>query len=252
MWEKEAVPLLTNSESGSLFTRIFRVSGLGESTVEERLDELLHNTNPTIATYAKSDAVDVRVTAKAEDRQRAEEMVEGVEAQVRRVLGHHIFGVDKDTLQGIVGRYLSERQQSLAVMESLTGGLLASTITDYPGSSKHFIGGVVTYSTDLKIQMGVPHEIIEQYGVISAETARAMASAVRQLLKADYGLGVTGVAGPEMQEGQPVGTIFMAIAGPQGMVDGRGPGWRGGREDQKRHAVLSSLNLLRLHLEGLR
>ncbi|HXR64541.1 MAG TPA: nicotinamide-nucleotide amidohydrolase family protein, partial [Ktedonobacteraceae bacterium] len=148
--------------------------------------------------------------------------------------------------------YLSERQQSLAVMESLTGGLLASTLTDYPGSSKHFIGGVVTYSTDLKIQMGVPREIIEQYGVISAETARAMASAVRQLLKADYGLGVTGVAGPEMQEGQPVGTIFMAIAGPQGIVDGRGPGWRGGREDQKRHAVLASLNLLRLHLEGLR
>jgi nicotinamide-nucleotide amidase len=252
MWEEEAVPRLTHSESGSLFTRIFRVSGLGESTVEERLDELLHNTNPTIATYAKSDAVDVRVTAKAGDRQRAEEMVEGVEAQVRRVLGHHIFGVDKDTLQGIVGHYLSERQQSLAVMESLTGGLLASTITDYPGSSKHFIGGVVTYSTDLKIQMGVPREIIEQYGVISAETARAMASAVRQLLKADYGLGVTGVAGPEMQEGQPVGPIFMAIAGPQGMVDGRGPGWRGGREDQKRHAVLSSLNLLRLHLEGLR
>jgi len=252
MWEEEAVPRLINSENGSLFTRIFRVSGLGESTVEERLDELLHNTNPTIATYAKSDAVDVRVTAKAEDRQRAEQMVEGVEAQVRRVLGHHIFGVDKDTLQGIVGRYLSERQQSLAVMESLTGGLLASTLTDYPGSSKHFIGGVVTYSTDLKIQMGVPREIIEQYGVISAETARAMASAVRQLLKADYGLGVTGVAGPEMQEGQPVGTIFMAIAGPQGIVDGRGPGWRGGREDQKRHAVLASLNLLRLHLEGLR
>ncbi|HXR65720.1 MAG TPA: CinA family nicotinamide mononucleotide deamidase-related protein, partial [Ktedonobacteraceae bacterium] len=103
MWEEEAVPRLINSENGSLFTRIFRVSGLGESTVEERLDELLHNTNPTIATYAKSDAVDVRVTAKAEDRQRAEQMVEGVEAQVRRVLGHHIFGVDKDTLQGIVG-----------------------------------------------------------------------------------------------------------------------------------------------------
>ncbi len=252
MWEQEAVPRLSESESSALFTRIFRVSGLGESTVEERLDTLLHNTNPTIATYAKSDAVDVRVTAKAKDRQLAREMVESMEAEVRRVLGHHIFGIDKDTLQGIVGKYLSERQQSLAVMESLTGGLLASTITDYPGSSKHFIGSLVTYSTDLKIQLGVPRATVEQYGVISAETARAMASAARQLLKADYGLGVTGVAGPEMQEGQPVGTIFIAIAGPQGMVDGRGPGWRGGREDQKRHAVLASLNLLRLHLEGLR
>ena len=250
MWEAEAVPRLESG--GSLFTRIFRVSGLGESTVEERLDELLHSTNPTIATYAKSDAVDVRVTAKAGNRQQAQEMVEGMEAQVRRLLGHHIFGIDKDTLQGIVGKYLFERQQSLAVMESLTGGLLASTITDYPGSSKHFIGGVVTYSTEFKVQMGVPREIVEQYGVISLETARAMASAVRQLLKADYGIGVTGVAGPEKQEEQPVGTIFIAIAGPQGIIDGRGPGWRGSREDQKRQGVLASLNLLRLHLGGLR
>lgn len=252
MWEAEAVPRLTAHTGNALFTRIFRVWGLGESTVEERLSELLHNTNPTIATYAKTDAVDVRVTAKASERQKAQEMVESMEAQVRRVLGHAIFGTDKDTLQGVVGKYLSERQQSLASMESITGGLLASSITDYPGSSKHFIGGIVTYSTDLKIQMGVPPEVIEQFGVISPETARAMASAARQLLKADYALGITGVGGPEPQEGKPVGTVYIAIAGPQGIVDGRGPGWRGDREDQKRQAVLAALNLLRLHLEGLR
>lgn len=251
MWEEEAVPrLVTYTGAGSLFTRIFRVSGLGESAVEERLDEVLHSNNPTVATYAKADAVDVRVSAKASERVKAEEMVGQVEAQVRRLLGHHIFGIDKDTLQGVVGKYLADRQQSLAVMESLTGGLLASTITDYPGSSKHFIGGVVSYSTDLKIQMGVPRETIEQFGAVSPETARVMATAVRQLLKADYGIGVTGVAGPEKQEEKPVGTVYIAIAGPQGFVDGRGPGWRGSREDQKRLATLAALNLLRLHLEG--
>lgn len=250
MWEEEAVPRLSAFAGSSLFTRIFRVWGLGESTVEERLDALLHSTNPTIATYAKSDAVDVRVTAKADDHQKATEMVAQMEAQVRRLLGKHIYGIDKDTLQGIVGKHLSERGQSLAVMESLTGGLLASTITDYPGSSKYFIGGVVTYSTELKIQMGVPREIVEQFGVISPETARAMASAVRQLLKADYGLGITGVAGPDKQEDKPVGTTYIAIAGPQGIVDGSGPGWRGSREDQKRHAVLAALNLLRRQLEA--
>lgn len=248
MWEEEAVPRLAAYTGGSIFTRLFRVSGLGESTVEERLDEILHGTNPTVATYAKSDAVDVRVTAKAENHQKAAEMVERMETQVRRLLGHHIFGTDKDTLQGVVGQYLTDRQQTLAVMESLTGGLLTSTITDDPGSSKYFIGGFVAYSTNLKIQMGVPRETIEQFGAVSPETARAMASAIRQLLKTDYGLGVTGVAGPEMQEEKSVGTIYIAIAGPQGIVDGRGPGWRGSREDQKRIAVLSSLNLLRLHL----
>jgi nicotinamide-nucleotide amidase len=251
MWEKEAVPRLAKyTGAGTIFTRIFRVSGLGESAVEERLDEILHSNNPTIATYAKADAIDVRVTAKAADHQKAEEMVERMEAQVRRLLGHHIFGTDKETLQSVVGKYLADRHQSLAVMESITGGLLASTITDYPGNSKHFIGGIVAYSSDLKIQMGVPRETIEQFGAVSPETARAMASAVRQLLKADYGIGVTGVGGPEKLEEKPVGTVYIAIAGPRGIVDGRGPGWRGSREDQKRLATLAALNLLRLHLEG--
>ena len=110
---------------------------------------------------------------------------------------------------------------------------------------------MVSYSSDIKLQMGVPQEILAQYGVISPETARAMASAVRQLFKADYGLGVTGVGGPEEQEGKPVGTVYIAVAGPQGMIDGEGPGWRGDRLDQKRQAVLAALNLLRLHLESL-
>lgn len=248
MWEKEAVPRLASYTGNSIFTRLLRVWGLGESSVEERLDALLHSTNPTIATYAKSDAVDVRVTAKAESRAQAEEMVAALEQQVRQVLGDYIFGSDKDTLQSVIGEYLTRQQQTLAVMESLSGGLLASTITDHPDSSHYFLGGIVAYSTDVKIQMGVPRATIEQFGAVSAESARAMASAVRDLLKADYGIGVTGVAGPDKQESQSIGTIYIAIAGPQGVVDGRGPGWRGGRQDQKRHAALASLNLLRLHL----
>lgn len=252
MWAEEAIPRLAKHIGGSaLFTRLFRVVGLGESTVEERLEALLHSTNPTIATYAKADAVDVRVTAKAENMQRAEEMIGEMEAQVRQLLGRHIFGTDKDTLQSVIGAALTERHQTLAVMESLTGGYLAHTITNVPGSSRYFLGGAVTYTNALKVQMGVPRETLEQFGAISPETARAMASSVRQLFQADYGIGVTGVAGPEMQEGKPVGTVHIAIAGPQGIVDGRGPGYRGSREDQKRLATLAALNLLRLHLEDV-
>ena len=252
MWEQEVIPRLTPYTGGLIFTRLLRVSGLGESAVEERLDELLHSNNPTIATYAKSDAIDVRITAKAETREKAEEMVAGMEVQVRRHLGHHIFGTDKDTLQSVVGKLLGERNQWLAVMESITGGLLSSTITDYPSSSKHFIGGIVTYSPDLKVDMGVPREVIEKYGLVSEETARAMAHAVCERLKADYGLGITGVGGPEKQEGKPVGTVHIAIEGPDGVVTGVGPGWRASREDNKRLAVLAALNLLRLHLEGIK
>ncbi|HLI70781.1 MAG TPA: competence/damage-inducible protein A [Ktedonobacteraceae bacterium] len=252
MWEEEAVPRLAAYTGGSIFTRLLRVWGLGESTVEERLDPVLHTTNPTLATYAKSDAVDVRVTAKAESRTRAEEMVAEMETRVRQLLGHHIFGTDKDTLQSVIGTLLSTCQRSLAVMETFTSGLLASTITSHPGSSHYFMGGIVAWNPELQIQMGVPRETVEQFGAISPETARAMAGAIRQRFGVDYGLGVTGVAGPEQQEGKPAGTIYVAIAGPHGIVDGQGPGWRASREDQRRLATLAALNLLRLHLEGLK
>jgi nicotinamide-nucleotide amidase len=252
MWEQEVIPRLSPYTGGVIFTRILRVWGLGESAVEERLDSVIHSQNPTVATYAKSDAIDVRITAKAEMRKKAEEQVAEMEVRVREILGHHIFGVDKDTLQSVIGKYLVSRGQWLAVMESLTGGLLSSTITDYPSSSEHFIGGIVPYSPDLKVQMGVPREVIEQYGVISEETARAMAHAVRERLGADYGLGITGVVGPEKQEDKPVGTVYIAVEGPGGVVTGIGPGWRASRDDNKRLAVLAALNLLRLHLEGVK
>ncbi len=252
MWEQEAIPRLSPYTGGLIFTRILRVWGLGESAVEERLDGLIHSDNPTLATYAKSDAVDVRITAKAETREIAEREVAEMENRAREVLRHHVFGIDKDTLQSVIGKYLTERRRTLAVMESLTGGLLASTLTDVPDSSNYFIGSLVAYGTELKVQLGVPREIVEHYGVISEQTARAMAHAARERLGADYGLGITGVAGPDRQEDKPVGTVHIAIEGPDGVVTGVGPGWRASRDDNKRLAVLAALNLLRLHLEGVR
>jgi nicotinamide-nucleotide amidase len=216
------------------------------------LDGLIHSDNPTLATYAKSDAIDVRITAKAETREIAEREVAEMENRAREVLRHHVFGIDKDTLQSVIGKYLTGRRQTLAVMESLTGGLLASTLTDVPDSSNYFIGSLVAYGNELKVQLGVPREIVEHYGVISEQTARAMAHAARERLGADYGLGITGVAGPDRQEDKPVGTVHIAIEGPDGVVTGVGPGWRASRDDNKRLAVLAALNLLRLHLEGVR
>lgn len=250
MWENEVVPRLSSHTGGVIFTRILRVAGLGESTVEEKLGSLIHSTNPTLATYAKNDAIDVRVTAKADMLEAAEQQVNETEVQVREVLGDAVFGIDKDTLASVVGNLLQSRNQTLSVMESLTGSLLSSTITDMKSSSKHFIGGIVSYSTDLKEQMGVPKETVEQYGVVSEQTARAMAHAVRERLKTDFSIGITGVAGPDTQEDKPVGTVHIAIEGPIGVVTGKGSGRSSSREDNKRLAVLSALNLLRRFLEG--
>lgn len=250
MWEGEVVPKLREQTGSLIFTRILRVYGLGESLVEELLGSLIHNTNPTVATYAKSDAVDVRISAKAENSEKASQLVAEMEAHARQVLGHHVFGIEGDTLASVIGKQLQERHQTLSVMESLTGGLLASTITDFQSSSKHFVGGIVAYSSELKAQMGVPQEILDRYGAVSKETACAMARAIRKHFKTDFGIGITGVAGPDKQEDKPVGTVHIAVEGPQGVITGRGPGWRGERSENKRHAVLSALNLLRYYLEG--
>lgn len=247
MWQNEVAPRLRLRTGESLFTRILRVAGMGESSVEERLDAVLHSANPTVATYAKRDAVDVRITAKAATTDEARAMVEAVEARIRATLGQHIFGMDDETPQSVALDMLLAHGLTLATMESCTGGLLSSLITDIPGSSNAFRGGLISYATELKEAWGVPAKVIAAHGVVSVETARAMAEAARQRTGASVGLSVTGVAGPDEQEGKPVGTVHIAVASPQGVRD-TSQHFRGPRNEIKLRAAYTALNLLRLHL----
>ena len=247
MWEHEVVPRLRPRTGSVLFTRTLRVAGMGESTVEERLGELIHGENPTAATYAKRDAVDVRITAKAATVAEAEALVAEMEARARDALGTHVFGVDAQTPQSVALALLIERGWTLAAMESCTGGLLASLITDVPGSSEAFLGGFVAYSVAMKAAYGVPRETLEQHGAISIETARAMARAARERLGADVGVGITGVAGPAEQEGKPAGTVHIAVASAD-HVSETSQRFRGGRSEIKWRAAITALNLLRLHV----
>lgn len=131
--------------------------------------------------------------------------------KVRSLLEENIWGTDEETLEVLVGALLRKKHLSLATMESCSGGLLASTITDVPGSSTYFKGGLVSYSNRMKESWGVPSELIDRYGAVSAEVALAMATAVRKLMDANIGLSVTGVAGPDPLEGKPVGLVFVGI-----------------------------------------
>ncbi|HEU5347338.1 MAG TPA: competence/damage-inducible protein A [Ktedonobacterales bacterium] len=247
MWNNEVLPRLRPRSGDNLFTRILRVAGMGESSVEERVDAVLHSSNPTVATYAKRDAVDVRVTAKATTPEEARALVEGVEERIRAALGRHIFGIDSETPQSVVLDMLVERGLTLATMESCTGGLLSSLITDIPGSSNAFRGGLISYATDLKEMWGVPAALIGRYGVVSVEAARAMASAARERTGASVSVSVTGVAGPDEQEGKPVGTVHIAVASPAGTRE-TSQNFRGPRSEIKLRAAYTALNLLRLHL----
>ncbi len=251
MWTHEAVPLLRPRTGAVLFTRMLRVAGLGESTVEQRLQSFLQSSNPTIATYAKRDAVDVRVTAKAATELEAQGMVAAMEAQVREVLGSHIFGINDETLQSVLGAILLDKGWTLGAMESCTGGLFASTITDVAGSSDYFRGGLVSYSTEMKAEWGVSRETLETRGAVSLETARAMASAARARLGVDVGVGITGVAGPSEQEGKPVGTVHIAVESPLGVATASPSLSSRSRVEVKWRATQAALNLARLHLLGI-
>jgi nicotinamide-nucleotide amidase len=247
MWENEVVPHLRPRTGAIIHTRTLRVAGLGESTVEERLDPVLHGTNPTVATYAKRDAVDVRLTAKAPTLAEARALVEALETRVRELLGLHIFGVDADTPQSVLLGLLTARHLTVATMESCTGGLLASLITDVPGSSLAFLGGLVSYSTELKAEWGVPRAVLEDHGAVSEATARAMARTVRARLGADVGIAITGVAGPDPQEGKPVGTVHLAVATAERERHSE-QRFRGGRSEIKWRAAVAALHLARLVL----
>jgi len=245
MWEVEVSPKLAALAPGAIIlSRTLKTVGIGESRVDEMVSPLLKSTNPTIGVYSRPDGIHLRITAKAPSREEAQGLIAAMEGEVRRILGTAIWGADEDTLEGVLGAMLVERGLTLATMESCTGGLLASTITDVPGSSRYFKGGLVSYSTEMKVAWGVERQLVERHGVISAEVARAMAAAARRLLGADIGLGITGVAGPEPQEEKPPGTVHIAVD------DGQNPqaistSLPGDREMVKRRAVTAALMLLR-------
>jgi len=246
MWEAEVEPELRRRSQGIvLVSRTLKTSDVTEGLVDELLGDLKHGANPTVSVYSRADGIQVRIAAKAADRHAADALIAPVEVEARRVLGDAVWGADGDTLEGVVGAMLRERGLSLATMESCTGGLLASTITDVPGSSDYFKGGLVSYATEMKLAWGVSREVVETYGVISVECAREMARIARERLSADVGIGVTGVAGPDEQEGKPVGTVHIALDDSSGDARVVSYQFAQSREMVKRRAVTTALSLLR-------
>jgi nicotinamide-nucleotide amidase len=248
MWEEEVAPELERRPAGRravLVARTLKTVGLGEGHVDELVSPLLKSSNPTIGVYARADGVQLRIAAKAPTKEEARRLIEPVETEVRRILGDIVWGADEDTLEGAVGALLRQYRLTLATMESCTGGSLANTITNVPGSSAYFRGGLVAYANEIKVDWGVDLGIIAQHGVISAECALDMARAARERLRADIGIGITGVAGPDPQEEKPPGTIHIGL--DAGFPAPRSVSYQfaQGREAVKRRAVTSALALTR-------
>ena len=204
-----------------LYSHNIRIFGLGESGVEDRLRELMNSLeNPTLAPYAKPGEVLLRVTARAGSEAGAEALMAPVIEKVREAVGEYIYGIDVPGLEYAAFELLKSRGLTLSSAESCTGGLIAKRITDIPGSSKVFAGGVVSYTNAVKaVVLGVPQELLDKFGAVSEPVARAMAEGARRVMRTDLAVSTTGVAGPDSDgRGNPVGTVFVALASESGTV----------------------------------
>jgi nicotinamide-nucleotide amidase len=251
MWEYEIVPRLRRRLGGQvILSKTLKTIGVGESTVEDMVRALIHSTNPTLATYAKQDGVHLRMTAKADSEAEAAGILTDFEAQVRAIMGDNIYGVDDETMEGVIGALLQKERLTLATIESCTGGLFASTITDVPSSAVYFRGGLVVSGPEMMIDAGLDPEIITRFGTVSQEASQALARLARQRLGADVGVAIVGIAGPEQVEGKPAGTLFSSVD-KCGVMNTSARMMGGSRSDFRRLATLSALSLLRRCLLGI-
>ena len=255
MWEATAEPWLRHSglAQGVFASRLLRFWGVAESSLAEQVADLLALENPTVAPYAGTGEVKLRLTARADDPAAAAALLEPVEAELRSRTGTLCYGTDTDSLASVVLERLRQRGETLAVAESCTGGGLGAALAAVPGASDVFLGGVIAYANAMKEGLlGVPPELLAEHGAVSDPVAIAMAEGVRRRTGSDWALSVTGIAGPGGgSAAKPVGLVHLGLAGPGGSCsaavrfgESRGRSWI------QTLSVGESLNRLRLQLEA--
>lgn len=255
MFRCRAMPYLQSLSEGVIASHTLKLFGIGESQMEAQLrDQMNAMSNPTLAPYAKEGECELRVTAKAATDQEAQALLKPTVEQVKALFGHKVYGVDVSSLEEVVLALLKEKGMTLGCAESCTGGLIAKRMTDIPGSSQVFKGGIVSYTNQVKAGvLGVPQHLLDQFGAVSAEVARAMAEGARKALDCDIAVATTGVAGPDKDDrGNEVGTMFAAIATPEGTyVRPLNLGNRPVRARLRTQTAHHAFDLARRYLSGL-
>ncbi|MFS1664216.1 competence/damage-inducible protein A [Streptococcus sp. zg-JUN1979] len=257
MVTEELLPLLVGDHQ-RLYSRVLRFFGIGESQLVTVLADMIqHQSDPTLAPYAKVGEVTLRLSTKAKSQTEADAKLDALEEAILavksldgRLLGEFHYGYGDDmSLARVVFDLLKEKKKTISAAESLTAGLFQASLADFSGASQVFNGGYVTYSMDEKSRMlGIPLSDLALHGVVSSFTAEKMAERSRDLLGADIGVGLTGVAGPDSLEGKPAGTVFIAIATKDGthsievLIGGRS------RQDVRDISCLHAFNLVRQSL----
>ncbi|GAB6988987.1 competence/damage-inducible protein A [Paenibacillus pini] len=227
MFNQQAKPWLLQhalTDEMPIYSKMLKFAGIGESLLEDKLLDLIHaQSDPTIAPYAKEGEVTVRISTKANSEQEALVKLNTLEAEIQKRLPEHMYANTDVPIEKMIVDIMSDRGLTLGIAESCTGGLVMESITSIPGSGDMFKGGVVCYSNAIKEKLlNVPHALLEgpdAPGAVSHEVAKVLAEQVRMIMDSDFGLSVTGVAGPAFSEHKPVGLVYVAIARREGETE---------------------------------
>ena len=238
--------LSRSGEASVISSRVLRTWGDSESSLNEKLDPIINELeslgNPTLAFLASGwEGIKVRLTAKSNTQQDADALLSTWEHKVRDIVGDLVFGVNTDTMESVVLNLLEQRGWTLGIAESVTGGLVGGRITAIPGSSRTFRGGIISYASDVKFDvLGV-----DNGPVVSEHAAIQMAQGAQRVLKSSVALALTGVAGPDEQDGQPVGTLCVGVVFPDGRTFSNTTQLPGQRDQMRQFSVITAMSFLR-------
>ncbi|WP_027633548.1 competence/damage-inducible protein A [Clostridium hydrogeniformans] len=247
MFKNEVKPYLESLTDSVLVSKVLRICGIGESHMEEKVKHIIHKyENPTIAPYAKDGEAILRLTAKAKNEKEAKNIIEPAENDIREILKDNIYGEGDTSLDHVVAKLLVDKNLKIGVAESCTGGLLASMLISYPGISKVFLEGAVTYSNDAKMRtLGVKKETLDRFGAVSEETAKEMAEGIAKRCEGDIGVSITGIAGPDGGTVEkPVGLVYVGLY-IKGEIKVKKLTLQGDRDRIRRRTTMSALDFIR-------
>ncbi len=253
MWINEAEKwLINNNFSKKIFSsKVLHFAGISESSLADKISHLLKAKNPTVATYASTGEVKVRITAKGANLNETNKLIIPIAKELTQITGLKCFGEDNVTLEEIIFKLLLKRKETIAVAESCTGGGIGYKLTRIPGSSKIFHGGVIAYNNSIKQRiLGVPEELINTYGAVSKPVVESMAEGVQKKFKVNWAISVSGIAGPTGgSKLKPVGLVNFCIKSPNSLITWEERfGSNKTREDIQKLSVLSALDRLRLSM----
>jgi len=250
--EENLIPYIKDKFSPSMIekSKILKVTGLGESSVNELIRDYINKqTNFSFGIYANPEDIQVQITTQAPTEKETDKLLQSSVNQLSKILGNYIYGRDEETIEEVVGNLLKTKKLKVAVAESCTGGMLGEMITRIPGSSEYFQGGAISYSAKVKEDLlKVPPEVIKKYGEVSKGVAQLMAEGVRRYCHSDIGISITGIAGPGgATEKKKVGLVYMALADGKKTLTQKHQLF-GNRQLVRLRSARRALNMLRMYL----